>query len=348
MQQSFSFSKPINCIYGANGVGKTNILDAIYYLGFTKSYFAKKDSAVVMHNKQGMYIEGIFDWAEGQSSAIKIIIRENGKKELSENGEDIKQLQQHIGRIPCIMISPDDTVLITEGSEYRRKFIDGILCQIDTTYFSHLIAYNKVLAQRNALLKAWQEPNGQQWDLLAYYNQLLCQHAAYISPKRVAMLAQFIPMVCALYKEISKEPKEIIINLDSKLVNNNLEDLFKQTIQKDIATKRTSCGIHRDDLLLGMSPQESFKDFASQGQRKTLLFALKIAQYQYIKQQLGITPILLLDDVFEKLDANRSIHLLNLITQENCQTFITDTHLARLEKAFAGWEEKVDFLEIGS
>jgi DNA replication and repair protein RecF len=344
-QQSFVFLKPIICIYGANGVGKTNILDAIYYLGFTKSYFAKKDSAIVQHNKMGMYIDGEFEMDSGETNQIKIIIRENGKKELSQNGEDIKQVQQHIGKIPCIMISPDDTVLITEGSENRRKLVDGMLCQTDAEYFTHFILYNKILAQRNALLKNWQEPGGQQWDVLDYYNAQLIPAATYITQARITMLQSFVPIVQKLVTEIANEENNIEIIFDSKLILNNLEDLFKQSIQKDIILKRTTCGIHRDELLL-LQNQQLVKEYASQGQKKTLLFALKIAQYQYLKQQLHVKPILLLDDVFEKLDAKRSQHLLQLITQENCQTFITDTHLDRLQKAFVGWEEKVEFMEI--
>jgi DNA replication and repair protein RecF len=345
-QQTFVFSKQIICIYGANGAGKTNILDAIYYLGFTKSYFAKKEIGMVQHDKLGMFVQGDFVMDNDCESQIKIIIRENGKKELSENGEDIKSIQQHIGKIPCIMISPDDTVLITEGSENRRKFIDSILCQTDTDYFGHLINYNKILAQRNALLKNWQEPGGQQWELLEYYNGQLQIHASYITTTRLTMMAQFAPMVQKLYQEIGKEENNIELLFDSKLINNDLLDLFKQSIQKDIFLKRTTCGIHRDDIIL-LNGHQLVKEFASQGQKKTLLFALKIAQYQYLKQHLQVKPILLLDDVFEKLDANRSQHLLQLITQENCQTFITDTHLDRLQKAFAGWEEQVDFLKIG-
>jgi DNA replication and repair protein RecF len=345
-QQTFAFSKQIICIYGANGVGKTNILDAIYYLGFTKSYFAKKDSALVQHQKSGMFVQGDFVMDNNTEKQIKVIIRENGKKELTENGEDIKYLQQHIGKIPCIMISPDDTILITEGSEYRRKFIDSILCQTDTEYFTHLINYNKILAQRNALLKTWQESGGAQWDVLDYYNQQMQTATIYIAKARIEMLHSFVPMVQKLYAEIGKEQNNIEIIFESKLINNNLLDLFKQSVQKDIILKRTTCGIHRDDIIL-LNGQEMVKEFASQGQKKTLLFALKIAQYQYLKQHLQVQPILLLDDVFEKLDANRSQHLLQLITQENCQTFITDTHLDRLQAAFAGWEEQVEFMEIG-
>jgi DNA replication and repair protein RecF len=276
---------------------------------------------------------------------IKITIRENGKKELLVNGQDVKQLQKHIGKLPCIMISPDDTELITEGGELRRKFVDGILCQIDTTYFSSLIAYNKVMSMRNALLKNWQEPNGVQWDVLAYYNTQMIQTGTYISTARQAMLLQFVPMVQRYYTAIGNNAEIIEIKYDSKLINNTLEDLFKQYIDKDILLKRTNAGIHKDDLQLLLNGYIA-KDFASQGQRKTMLFALKLAQYQYLKQQLGITPILLLDDVFEKLDASRSQYLLQLITQENCQTFLTDTHLARLQTAFYGLENLVEYIEI--
>jgi DNA replication and repair protein RecF len=343
--QSFGFSNQITCIYGANGVGKTNILDAIYYLGYTKSYFAKKDADVVQHLQSGMFIAADYILDDETECAIKIIIRENGKKELTLNGQETKQLQQHIGKFPCIMISPDDTELISEGGELRRKFLDGILCQIDAEYFSSLIAYNKILLLRNATLKNWMEAGSGKKDILGYYTSLLIQHGQFVFEARQKMLLEFIPIVQQYFKAISGEENNIGISYVSKLINNHLHDLYEQTIDKDIILKRTTIGIHRDDLSITIDGHLC-KDFASQGQRKTVLFALKMAQYFYLKQQLGITPILLLDDVFEKLDANRSQQLLQWISQENCQTFITDTHLHRLQQAFVANLHQVGFIEI--
>jgi DNA replication and repair protein RecF len=345
-KQSFTFSKQITCLYGPNGIGKTNILDAIYYLGYTKSYFAKKDIDVVQHHQQGMFIQADVLLDDLQSMAVKMIIRENGKKEVQVNGEEIKQLNKYIGTLPSIMISPDDTELITEGGEVRRKYIDSILCQIDTVYFAHLIAYNKVMAMRNALLKNWHETNGVQWDVLSYYNTQLVDHGSYIFGARQTMLGQLVPLIQACYTAISKSKENITVYYDSKLINNTLDVLIKQSVDKDIILKRTNVGIHKDDLTIQINGYLC-KDFASQGQRKTVLFALKMAQYQYLKQQLNITPILLLDDVFEKLDANRSQHLLHWITTENCQTFITDTHLDRLQNAFTGLQNLVEYVQVG-
>jgi DNA replication and repair protein RecF len=346
-KQAYLFEKRIICIHGKNGSGKTNLLDAVYYLGYTKSYFAKKDANVVQHLMQGMYIKGDFTDHYNNTNSIKIIIRENGKKELWQNEQDIKQVPNYIGQFPSIMISPDDTELINEGSEIRRKYLDAILCQINADYFKQLMHYNKILLQRNALLKNWNDIGGNQFPLLDFYNLQLAENGQFIFDCRKELCKNIFPIIEKLYTEITQNADEILLNYKSKLHQTALQDLLQKTIDTDLMFKRTTCGIHKDEIDIFSDSKNVFKEFASQGQKKTLLFAMKIAQYQYLKTALGITPILLLDDVFEKLDAQRTQHLLNLIIKENCQAFITDTHLERLQKAFENNLDEVEFLEIG-
>ena len=340
-QQNFSFFAKIVCVYGKNGSGKTNLLDAIYYVCFTKSYFTHKDAAIVQANKQGMFIDAHF----AENEFAKIIIRENGKKELQVNGEEIKQMQMHIGKFPCIIIAPDDIEIINEGSENRRKFIDGTLAQIDAVYLQKLILYNKYLLQRNALLKKWQESGNDKQSVLDFYNQEMHELANYIFEKRNEALQILFENVQQFYTKFSNNTDQICMQYNSKLNNNRLLDLFKNTQERDIIVQRTTCGIHKDDIEFTFTNNNSFKETASQGQKKTLLFALKLAQFKYLQQAMGKTPLLLLDDVFEKLDENRSKLLLDFVQHENCQTFITDTHLQRLQKAFKG-NNDVQFVEI--
>ncbi len=387
---SWQFQKRITCIYGQNGVGKTNILDAIYFLGYAKSYFGKKDAQLVQMGQMGMFVEGNLETEKNELRILKLIIRENGKKECRVNNEEVKRALDFIGHLPSVLIAPDDTQLITEGSEQRRKFMDGILCQTDANYMNSFLQYNKVLAQRNALLKNWEQAGGGRVELLDIYTHQLCEAACIIYPIRLAWQQLFVPMVqhlvnaigngldvCTIKyynnlnintlgsfvevenninanfenatilknKEQSTQLLFLINKIDKKLVYSQLQILYKQSIEKDIILRRTNVGPHKDDLLLELHGN-LYKEYASQGQRKTLLFALKIAQFYYLQQALGCTPLLLLDDVFEKLDAQRSHLLLQLIAEENCQTFITDTHLPRLQAALQGVEAEVEFLCI--
>ncbi len=346
LQQSFAFTKPIVCIYGQNGCGKTNILDAIYYLGYTKSYFGKKDALMVSHNQQGMYIEGLFEQQNNEDLQAKIIIRPTGKKELYQNQEEVKQLSKHIGLLPCIMVAPDDMYIINEGSEYRRKLMDSILGQTHPLYLQQLLQYQKVLEQRNGLLKNWEAIGNTGTTLLELYNTNLAQLGSAIHIARLQWIQDFAPMVAENYNVISESNYAISINVQTSVTTTNYIEQLNNYWHKDIASKRTNFGVHKDDLIFTFNTHFSFKEVGSQGQKKSLLFALKIAQFYYIKKVLGRTPILLLDDVFEKLDSQRSKALLQMITNNNGQTFITDTHLARLQEAFVGLEAKVEYVAL--
>ncbi len=330
VQEQFSFSERIVGISGLNGTGKTNLLDAVYYLSFTKSYFSRPDSQNVHHGLAGMRLEAQYS-LQDEPQKLVCILRENNRKELSLNEETYKKFSEHIGKIPCVMIAPDDVILVTGGSEERRAFLDTLLSQISKTYLLALIDYQKLLQQRNSLLKQAAETGDTDEALLQILDEQLCVKGNLIFAERKNFLQDLLPLVASIYQRIAGKDDGLGLAYESQLLKDDLASLLQQSRQKDLALTRTTVGIHRDDLLffMGAAP---FKTEASQGQRKSLLFALKLAEWQVLKEKKGFTPILLLDDVFEKLDEQRMFQLLNWVcTESDGQVFITDTHADRLQ-----------------
>jgi len=326
-ERNFLFTKKIACFHGKNGTGKTNILDAIYYLCFTKSYFSSYDSHVIQQDAVGMFVKGLIN-----KDAINCIIRENGTKEISLNGSIYEKKSEHIGRFPAVMISPDDIVLINGHSDTRRRFIDILLCQLDSHYLQHLVQYNKYLAQRNALLKSAKRKVVDA-TIHNHFKEQLATHANYIFSARVQIVEELKPICEKFYQKISSKKEDISITYKSQLSDKGMDALLAESLEKDFATQRTNVGIHKDDLLFTL--QDSlFKQSASQGQKKCFLFAIKLAEFSLLESKLNLSPILLLDDLFEKLDKERSQLLVDLIVSFNAQTFITDTDENRLKKAF--------------
>ncbi|HEU4574773.1 MAG TPA: DNA replication and repair protein RecF [Chitinophagaceae bacterium] len=327
--QSFAFPSRITGIFGNNGVGKTNLLDAVYYLCFTKSYFTRSDSMNVQHGKKGFRLEAAVHLAN-QHEKVVCILRETGKKEFSINDEPYDKFSRHIGRYPCVVIAPDDIQVITDGSEERRKWLDTLLSQVDSEYLQQLITYNKILQQRNSLLKSFAETGRRDFSLLTVLDEQLVKPGDYIFTKRKEFLVAFLPQVKQLYLAIARQEEPITLYYDSELLHTSLAELLAYNRQKDCAVQRTTSGIHRDDLEF-MLGADAFKNIASQGQRKSLLFALKLAELDTLKKEKGFPPLLLLDDVFEKLDEDRITSLLAKVCVENeGQVFITDTHGDRL------------------
>ncbi len=327
--RSFSFSGKVIGICGNNGVGKTNLLDAIHYLCFTKSYFTRLDTNCVQQGRIGFRLEGNFE-LDGNPEKTTCILRETGKKEISVNGQSYDKFSRHIGRYPCVVIAPDDASLITGGSEERRKFLDAMLSQLDETYLQQLITYTRVLQQRNALLKAFAESGNRNPALLDVLDAQLTGPAEYIFEKRKEFLISFLPMVRHLYLEIAKQQEDISLFYESELLVTGLKELVAATRQKDFLAQRTTSGIHRDNIEISLSTLP-FRNIASQGQRKSLLFALKLAEMEVLKKEKGFAPLLLLDDVFEKLDEERIGNLLHRVCVDNDgQVFITDTNEERL------------------
>ncbi|MCW3115547.1 MAG: recombination and repair protein RecF [Segetibacter sp.] len=344
-QQNLQFRENVIGICGNNGLGKTNLLDAIYFLCFTKSYFSKTDGASVHHGCQGMRIEGNFT-RNGENEKIVCILRENNKKEIQRNTEEYKRFSTHIGQFPAVMIAPDDVELIIGSSEIRRKYIDTLLSQLNPQYLQALIDYNKILQQRNSLLKSANERGYLDESLLDIITKQLVKPGDYIFNCRKSFLADYLPSVANSYLRIAGTNEAVLLRYYSPLFEDSFENLLAAFRQKDLMLQRTSVGIHRDDIELKLGG-ENFKNIASQGQRKSLLFALKLKEFDELKSAKGFSPILLLDDVFEKLDAGRMQNLLHHVCIENkSQVFITDTHKERLQQALKNLKVSFQLIEL--
>ncbi len=340
--RSFAFRERVVGIYGNNGVGKTNLLDAIHYLCFTKSYFTRQDSNNVKQGCNGFRVEGQGE-LNGKPEKAVCILRETGRKEFSVNDEAYEKFSRHIGRYPCVVIAPDDAELITGDSRERRTFLDELLSQLDADYLQDLITYTRVLQQRNSLLKRFAETNTRDEALLDVLDEQLLKPGEQIFAKRRDFLLRFLPAVKQFYLEIARQPGDsesiktvpqepVQLVYDSELLTGSFRELLKVSRQRDLFSQRTNTGIHRDDLEIQLGTQP-FKTIASQGQRKSLLFALKLAEMDSLRKEKGFPPLLLLDDVFEKLDEERIGNLLHKVCVENeGQVFITDTHEVRLKE----------------
>lgn len=328
--QVFDFDSKINCFVGANGIGKTNALDAIYHLAFGKSYFNPVAIQNIKHGTDFFVVDGNFI-KNDRSEKIIVSLKRGQKKIIKRNGKAYDKFSDHIGFIPLVIISPADRDLIIEGSDTRRKFVDSVISQSDKSYLSALIAYNKVLSQRNALLKYFALNNTFNADTLSIYNEQLDTYSAEIFKKRDSFLNVFIPIFKERYEAISQSREAIDLNYKSDLFDGELIELLKTNINKDKALQYTSVGTHKDDLVFTID-DFPIKKFGSQGQQKSFLIALKLAQFDFIKQQSGVSPILLLDDIFDKLDENRVAQIISLVDDKHFgQIFISDTHADRTE-----------------
>ena len=328
--QTFSFEKKINCFVGNNGVGKTNVLDAIYYLSFAKSYFNPVAVQNIKHQQDFFVVEGEY-LVNNRLENIICSLKRGQKKVLKRNGKIYERFSDHIGQFPLVIISPADRDLIIEGSETRRKFIDGVISQQDKQYLKALISYNKVLGQRNALLKFFAANRTFDELNLSVYNEQLILYGTQIYEKRKEFLKEFVPIFNEKYQIISNDKEHVSLHYKSQLEDLSFEELLKRNLEKDKILQYTSVGVHKDDLSfeIGTYP---VKKFGSQGQQKSYLIALKLAQFEFIKRQSNITPILLLDDIFDKLDEQRVAQIIELVNKDEFgQIFITDTHFERTE-----------------
>ncbi len=348
--QTFNFTQRIVGICGLNGKGKTNLLDAINYLCFTKSYFSKSDLLNVHFGAEGFRLEGELNGklhADEKPSKIVCIYRSSLKKEFFLDDVAYTKFSHHIGKVPCVMIAPDDIQMITGGSEERRKFLDTLISQVDPQYLQQLIIYNKVIQQRNSFLKNESSQKSFDRQLLDALDAQLINPGNYIYQTRSKFSEQLIPFIEKFYKRISGNEEDISIEFNSQLKEQNFNSILMALRQKDILTQRSNAGVHKDDLTFLLN-ENIFKTTASQGQRKSLLFACKLAEFELLLSVNNIPPLLLLDDVFEKLDEERMKNLLQYVCENNNgQVFITDTHRERLEAALAAFKHEVQIIELG-
>jgi DNA replication and repair protein RecF len=328
--QSFDFQQKINCFVGNNGVGKTNVLDAIYYLSFAKSYFNSVAGQNIRHGAAFFMIEGDYVLND-RSEKIVCSLKKGQKKVLKRNGKNYEKFSEHIGQLPLVIISPADRDLVTEGSDTRRKFIDGVISQQNKNYLNDLLSYNKILSQRNALLKYFAANRTFDALNLEVYNEQLSEYGSRIFKVRNAFLEKFIPIFNEKYQIISDDKESVNLVYKSQLNDFSMKALLEQSLEKDKMLQYTSSGIHKDDLSFNIG-EYPIKKFGSQGQQKSYLIALKFAQFEFIKQQANVVPILLLDDIFDKLDESRVLQIINLVDNDEFgQIFITDTHSERTE-----------------
>ena len=328
--KSFQFDPKINCFVGANGVGKTNALDAIYHLSFGKSYFNPISAQNIRHGADFFVIDGTYS-KQDQIEHVVLGVKKGQKKSIKRNGKLYEKLSEHIGFLPLVIISPSDRDLITEGSDARRKFIDWVISQGDQGYLNTLLSYQKVLAQRNALLKYFGLNHTFDPDTLAIYNSQLDLYGHEIHQKRSAFLGVFLPIFQERYAFIAKGKEMVSIDYLSSLNALRLIDSLQDHISRDRATQYTNYGTHKDELDFNLG-DHPIKKFGSQGQQKSFLIALKLAQFDFLKAQSKVAPILLLDDIFDKLDETRVAQIIGLVDQDNFgQIFISDTHGERTE-----------------
>ncbi len=342
---AFEFDAKINCFIGDNGVGKTNILDAIYQLAFTKGYFNSIAVQNIQHTKDFFLIDGIFDF-DDREEMISCSLKKGHKKVVKRNAKEYEKLSEHIGLIPLVIISPNDTNLISDGSSVRRKFMDGVIAQADKQYLQHLIAYNKVLSQRNSLLKYFALNHTFDALNIEIYNKQLIEFGEKIYAKRKEFSEKFAPIFKERHQNISNGVENVSFSYKSQLSSVNFEDLLVGNLNRDKLLQYTTVGIHRDDLLYTIDGYP-IKKYGSQGQQKSYLIALKLAEFDFLKSHSKQTPILLLDDIFDKLDENRVAQLVKLVNDDSFgQLFISDTHKDRTEKVIQKTQQTYKIFEI--
>ena len=344
-EKSFDFSPEINCFVGNNGAGKTNILDALHYLSMAKSFLGNLDAQNILHESDFFAIEAEIQ-GEEKNDIIKVQLPKEGKKIIKKNDKTYERIADHIGFLPSVMISPYDANLISDGSESRRKFLDAMISQTDSDYLFALIQYQKTLQQRNALLKYFAKNRTFDLDSLEIYNEPLTKFGTQIFEKRQRFVASILPTIQHFYEIISKGNEKVTVIYESNLNEQNFEEILSENLEKDRVLTYTSRGIHKDDLRFEMNGN-LIKKFGSQGQQKSILIALKLAQIKRIKDITNKNPILLLDDIFDKLDDNRVSQLIELVNQQNFgQIFITDTHRERTESVVKRINEESRIFEI--
>ena len=345
LDKEYELDPKINCFVGDNGVGKTNILDAVYHLSMGKSYFNVKNDQLINRGKDYMLVDGVFE-LNNKNESIVFSLKIGEKKILKRNGKPYKKFSNHIGLIPVVLISPYDNDLINEGSSERRKFIDSIISQNDKEYLINLIAYTRVIQNRNKLLKQYNRSVDFDLDTIKVYDDQIYKLSEPIFKARDKFIKEFTPLVLEKYKHISDDKEKISIEYKSDLINNHIENLIKDSFQKDVILQYTSVGLHKDDFVFNID-ENRIKRFGSQGQQKSFLIALKLAQFDYLKNETGNSPILLMDDIFDKLDLMRVKRIVEIVNSTNFgQLFLSDTDKERIEKVLSSLNLSSKIFEV--
>ena len=329
-QVELEFSPKMNCFIGQNGMGKTNLLDAVYYLSFCKSATNPIDSQNMMHDKDFFVIQGVYESESGDREEVYCGMKRRQKKVFKRNKKEYSRLSDHIGFIPLVMVSPADTELIAGGSEERRRFMDVVISQYDKEYLEALIRYNKALQQRNTLLKAEAEPDE---ELLAVWEEMMAMTGEVVYRKRCEFIDEFIPTFQTFYSHISQDKEAVNLSYESHAKHGSLLNQLKESRVRDRIMGYSLKGVHKDDLTMQLG-EYPIKREGSQGQNKTYLIALKLAQFDFLRRTGSNTvPLLLLDDIFDKLDASRVEQIVKLVSGDRFgQIFITDTNRDHLDK----------------
>lgn len=332
-EAEFRFVDGVNCIVGRNGAGKTNVLDAVHYLSMCRSYLNPVDRQNIRFEQQFFVVQG--EWMRQDAPyALYCGVKSGARKVFKKNKKEYDKLADHIGQFPVVMISPYDADLISEGSEVRRKWIDGIISQFDRAYLDDLQRYNKVVEQRNALLKQQYENGFFDRESLEVWDAQLVRYGSAIYAKRIAFIEAFIPLFQHYYQWISGGEESVTMEYQSSLHHGDFAALLTDARTKDQRVQHTTVGIHKDDVLFRIG-QHPIKRFGSQGQQKSYLIAMRLAQFEWLKERLGVVPVLLLDDIFDKLDNHRVAQLMSLVSQHAFgQVLVTDTDEIRVSGIF--------------
>lgn len=325
-RQELEFCRGVNCLVGDNGAGKTNVMDAIYYLSMCKSSLPMTDTQSIRHGEEGFLVEGQYVSDEEKNERIVCSFTRKGGKVLKRNGKEYERLADHVGLVPAVIVSPADNALISDAAEERRRYLNACISQLDRPYLANVMRYNAVLAERNRLLKMQPDET-----MLAIYDDQLTDYGTKIHAARQAFAERLQPVVAEYYRILSGDREEVELHYKSELDERPFDEILRAARQKDLVNEYTTSGIHRDDLTLRIGGYP-LRKYGSQGQQKSFLIALKLAQYAVVAEACGEKPILLLDDLFDKLDAGRVEQLIRLVSDEAFgQIFITDCNPTRLK-----------------
>lgn len=334
-QAEITLSERLNCFVGDNGAGKTNVLDAVYYLSMSKSALTMTDGQSVRHGEDFFVVEGTYAGDSGLSDTVNCSFLRRSGKVLKLNGKEYDRMADHVGRFPVVMVSPQDSVLITDAAEERRRYLNAFLSQLDRDYLASLMRYNAVLAERNRFLKSSSDEQ-----MLQIYDMQLADHAARIYERRRDIIERMRPLVAEFYRQLSGDREQVEIEYRSELASASMGELLLASRERDIVNGFTTSGVHRDDMSLRIGGYP-LRKYGSQGQQKSFLMSLKLAQYRILTEVCGERPLLLLDDLFDKLDTSRVENLLSLVAGDDFgQIFITDCNRSRLETILSRAGEK--------